>query len=77
MSSRYFALCLIGIASIYVLIMICQAYSTNMLKMNLTESVESGYEYEYEYQTESYDFRQYQSHDTETGRSDARGFKYN
>ena len=74
LSSRSFALCLTGIASIYVLIMICQAYTSNKIKMNLTESVESGYEYEYQYQTESYDFRPYQSHDTETGRSDARGF---
>ena len=45
--------------------------------MTLSESVESGYEYEYQYQTESYDFRPYQSYDTETGRSDARGFQYN
>jgi hypothetical protein len=57
--------------------MICHAYRSNVNKIELSEEFESGYEYEYIYQTESYDFRPYQSHDTETGRSDARGFTYN
>jgi hypothetical protein len=35
------------------------------------------YDSEYQYQTESYDFRPYQSLDTEHGRSEARGFQYN
>jgi hypothetical protein len=56
-SSRSFALGLIGIASLYVLIMICQAYKSNQLRMNLSDSehqyIGSGY---YEYETESYDF---------------------
>lgn len=61
-SSRSFALGLIGIASLYVLIMICQAYKSNQLRMNLSDSQEEfiGSDY-YEYETESYDFDQYRS----------------
>ena len=77
-SSRSFALGLIGIASLYVLIMICQAYKSNQLRMILSDSqgelIGSGY---YEYETESYDFDQYQSQGTDNNRMLNRGFQYN
>jgi len=70
-SGRIFALVLIGIASLYVLIMICQAYLSNKESMmNMSEEYPS----EYEYQTESYDFRPYESMDTANNKA---GFKYN
>ena len=72
LTSRLFALILIASASLYVLVMICQAVKSQQGKLVSTE-----YESEYQYQTESYDFRPYQSLDTDNGRSEARGFKYN
>ena len=74
LTSKVFALVLIGVASLYVLIMICQALKSNTDKL-MARSTE--YDSEYQYQTESYDFRPYQSLDTEHGRSEARGFQYN
>ncbi len=59
-SGQVFALVLIGIASLYVLLMICQAYLNN--RANL---VSDSYASDYEYLTESYDFRPYQSLDTD------------
>ena len=53
-SGRIFALILIGIASLYLLIMICQAYVNNRQLL-----MSSLYESDYDYQTESYDFRPY------------------
>ena len=53
-NSRAFALGLIVIASLYVLIMICQAYQNNMNKLG-DDYKDSSYQYE----TESYDFRPY------------------
>ena len=53
-NSRGFALILIGLASVYVLIMICQAYKTNMDRMNILSeqdvylnggATDSSYEY--------------------------------
>jgi hypothetical protein len=58
--SRAFALGLISIASMYVLIMICQAYRNNMNQIN-QENGDDGYDSSYRYETESYDFRPYQS----------------
>ena len=49
LSSRAFALFLTGVASLYVLVMICQAYRSKQEKMNLTDSIDSEYEYEYQY----------------------------
>ena len=60
-SSRSFALGLIGIASLYVLVMICQAYKTNMNRIHDEEYEYDEYTSEYEYETESYDFGPYQS----------------
>ena len=60
-SSRSFALALIGIASLYVLVMICQAYKNNQNRMDGSESDPYeiyGSEY-YEYETYSYDFDPY------------------
>ena len=60
-SSRSFALALIGIASLYVLVMICQAYKNNQNRVDLSESDQYeiyGSEY-YEYETQSYDFGPY------------------
>ena len=77
-SSRSFALALIGIASLYVFIMICQAYKSNQLRMSLSETDEQflGSEY-YEYETESYDFDQYQSQGPDNNGMIIRGFQYN
>ena len=75
LSSRTFALGLIGIASLYVLVMICQAYKTNMNGLH-DEDDEEMYASEYEYVTESYDFAPYQSQENENA-SEARGFTYN
>ena len=54
-SGKLFALVLIGISSMYVIIMICQAYLTNKDKYDFETSRES----EYDYLTESYDFKAY------------------
>lgn len=56
---RVFALLLIGIASLYVCVMICQSVLYEQ------EEVDSEYESQYQYQTESHDFKLYQSLDTE------------
>ena len=53
--SRVFALFLITVASIYVLIMICQAYRSRN---------DDAYASTYYYETESYDFNPYQSEGT-------------
>jgi|TARA_B110001450_G_C17232825_1_gene324203 hypothetical protein len=70
-----FALALIGVASLYVLIMVCQAYRNNDKKKKLKEEQQE-FESEYEYQSVSYDFSKYQSQESED-RSAARGFRYN
>ena len=73
-----FALALIGVASLYVLIMICQAYRNNNYKKKQKENMQHDeIESEYEYQTVSYDFSKYQSQSSEENRSAARGFRYN
>ena len=66
LSGRVFALVLIGTASLYVVIMICQAYINNRDRMMTASSYES----QYEYPTESYDFRPYQSLDTDNIKSE-------
>ena len=78
-SSRSFALALIGIASLYVLVMICQAYKNNQNRMDGSESDPYeiyGSEY-YEYETYSYDFDPYQSAGTNDNVGVKRGFNYN
>lgn len=77
-NSRTFALALIGIASLYVFIMIYKAYQEN--KRRLQDEGFMGLEYTttYIYETESYDFRPYQSaNSADEGRGIVRGFKYN
>ena len=58
-SSRSFAIGLVGVASCYLVVMICKAYKRM--------SEEDNYEYDesitYYYDTESYDFNQYESAD--------------
>ena len=76
-TSRKFALSLIGIASLYILIMICQASRNNLNQINMSATMnEYGSEY-YTYETESYDFQQYQSQGSSYYRMQTRGFKYN
>ena len=78
-SSRSFALALIGIASLYVLVMICQAYKNNQNRVDLSESDQYeiyGSEY-YEYETQSYDFAPYQSAGTNDVVGVQREFNYN
>mmetsp|Transcript_14394 Transcript_14394/g.24530 ORF Transcript_14394/g.24530 Transcript_14394/m.24530 type:complete len:108 (+) Transcript_14394:242-565(+) len=80
LTSRAFALGLIGIASLYVLVMICQAYSQNMSRVHhngFTDRFIAPSSDYYEYETESYDFRPYQSIGTDGERSIQRGFHYN
>ena len=55
LTSRSFALTLIVIASLYIIVMICQAQKGNM---NLDHS-RGSVDYTYEYETESYDFEKY------------------
>jgi len=51
--------------------MICQAYTNNKHDVEFS----SQYESSYQIQTESYDYRMYQSHDTDLMAN--RGFQYN
>ena len=80
-SSRTFALGLIGIASLYVFFMICQAYKNNGKNLNIQPDQNRYYEYtsEYEYETISYDFKPYQSQTTDSqgDKNQHRGFRYN
>jgi len=69
-SSRTIALFLIGVASLYVFIMICQAYRNNKKERARDYKFESTYEYE----TMSYDFKQYNCYEND---SNTRGFEYN
>lgn len=48
LKSRAFALFLIGVASLYVFVMICQAYKTNRVQLH---NFSSEYESEYTYAT--------------------------
>ena len=59
--------------------MICQAYKSNLNRLNLSDSDQyEVYNSEYyEYETESYDFRPYQSADEGGNVGVERGFNYN
>lgn len=71
---RTFALIMILIASLYIIMVICQAFIKNGHRMS--SSAYDSIEYEYE-TTDSYDYRPYLSYDTENQQSDLKGFKYN
>jgi len=75
-SSRSFAIGLVGVASCYLVVMICKAYR------RMSEQEEDIYDFEesitYYYDTESYDFNQYESADEQNpNRGVYREFEYN
>ena len=78
-TSRAFALSLIGILSIYLLLMILRAVrqKQNLIVADGSSEVESNYEYDYYYGSQSYDFAPYRSLGTDAGHQDLKGFAYN
>ena len=76
-SSRSFAIGLVGVASCYLVVMICKAYR----RMNEEDNYYGEESITYYYDTESYDFHQYEtikSTDDQYARQGvARGFEYN
>ena len=73
-SSRSFAIGLVGIASCYLIVMICKAYK----RMNEEEDSYIDESITYYYDTESYDFNQYESADEQNPtRGIYRNFEYN
>ena len=73
-SSRSLAICIVGVASCYLVVMICKAYR----RMNEEDNYYGEESITYYYDTESYDFHQYESTDDQyPTKGVIRGFEYN